>query len=254
MPKPYSVVAIIPHVATRIISIIACILLPACTWPPKIDLSPQASAQLKSIVVLRVPEPEKYGVARGATGSQLDILLLPLVIIAVADIRSKQPVFDKTLNEQRPLVMSHLVDKLAGQLERRGFAVKVIDGEVSGKPEELKVSTRDAIPQCDGIVVLSDSRISFLAHYFYSDYQPAVSATATLFAGDGKQVLYRRRHQSGNDTSASRAGAAFTSFDALIANPAAAAESLRDAAEVVAAAIAEDLRPESQPAESVGEK
>lgn len=229
-------------------SLAAVALLAGCAAPvPKIDAAPSAIASVKTIAVIRSPEPNTYtvmnfghpGFALGAIGGAM----------VASDQQSKQERLTKAIKEKSPAPMSTaLAESIASQLARSGFEVKVQDGPWYLKADgNYRIEFEKIQSDADAVLVVEPTMVGFIATSALSDYTPTLRAVATLVGRDRKQELYRGYHatgwlpyQEGWRTRPAKAG--FPNFDQLMADPAKTAGALSEAAAQLGETVAEDLK------------
>ncbi|HET7773637.1 MAG TPA: hypothetical protein VFK82_07405 [Burkholderiaceae bacterium] len=230
-----------------VFSIASLLLLAACASPvPKIDSTPAALARVKTIAVIRAPEPKTYtvvnfghpGMAFGLVGG----------LIAAGDQKSKQDELSAAMKQGNPaLTSAALPEALVSQLNQMGFQARVEDApwaEVDGK---YTLPFDKINSDADAVVVVSPTIVGFIATGLTSDYYPTMTAVVTLLGKDRKEPLYRGYHATGWQPKAdgwrfSPAKTTFGNYAALMADPKKSADALSEAARNVAASVARDLR------------
>lgn len=227
--------------------ILGASILAGCAGPvPKIDSSPAALAKIKTIAVIRPPEPKTYtvmnfghpGMAFGLIGG----------LIAGGDISSKQDKLTAVVKQQTSSKTSAiLAENIATQLTKVGFQAKVEDGPWEESDGKFKLDFEKISSSADTVLVLTPTIVGFIATGATSDYLPTITASVILLGQDRKEQLYRGFHACGWHPKAdgwrySSTSIAFANFDALMADPKKTADSLSSAASAVAATVVEDLR------------
>jgi len=229
-----------------LISISLFCLLAACAGPgTKIDIAPAALAQVKTIAVIRSPEPKTYRIYydNWRTSTALDFLFLPFV---VPDLRTKADIVSKALKAHGASVMSDLANNLSAQLIQLGFASRVDDGQWEETDGKFTLPANKIQSDADAVLVVSASFVGFAALQF-SDYHPTIRAEVTLLAKDRTVTLYRGFHWSGAGPASdpwkrSSANVTFANFDAVMADIPVSAKSLSDATYGIATTVAADLK------------
>lgn len=237
--------------ATKALLIIAIsFLLLACAGPvPKIDLAPSATANIKTIAVIRPPEPKTYSVLNFGHGGAAFGLVGG--IVAAVDQSAKQDMLSKAYQDRNVAICSELSQRVADRLNKLGFSVKVEDAqweEVDGKRVlPFKKINSDA----DAVIALSPSVVGFvatgLAGGYNNDYLPTISVVVSLLGKDRETPIYRGFHVTGWQLKAegwqfTPPTKTFSNFDSLISDPALSANALLDAADKIADSIAADLK------------
>ena len=229
-----------------LVSIPLFCMVAACAGPgTKIDIAPTALAQVKTIAVIRSPEPKTYRIYydNWRTSTALDFLFLPFV---VPDLRTKADLVSKALKAHGTAVMSDLANNLSAQLIQFGFAAGVEDGQWEEADGKFTLPANKIQSEADAVLVVLAKFVGFVAHDF-SDYHPTIQAEVTLLAKDRTATLYRDFHWSGAGPTSypwkrSSANVTFANFDAIMADIQVSARSLSDAASGIATTIAADLK------------
>lgn len=230
--------------------VVSAMLLAACAGPvPKIDLVPNALSSVKTISVIRPPEPKVYTVANFGHGGMAFGLVGGL--IAAADQNSKQEQLAKAYKESGVSVCSELSQKISDRLNSLGFSAKVEDApweEVDGKQT---LSFKKINSDADVVLVVSPTIVGFvatgMAGGYNNDYLPTIASVAIVLGKDRENPIYRGYHVTGWELKAegwkyTPPSITFPNFDALYANPNNSSVSLTDAADKIANSIASDLR------------
>lgn len=237
-------------------TIVATILLVACAGPvPKIDLAPKAMASIKTIDVVRPPEPKMYAVVNfGHPGMAFGLVG---GIVAAADQNNKQEQLARAYRENGVAVCSELSQRIADRLNEMGFNARVVDAkEVKGVDLEeangkKTLQYKDINSNSDAILIVMPTKIGFvatgLAGGHNNDYLPTISSIITLLGKDRQNPIYRGYHVTGWQLKAegwryTAPTTTFSNFDALISNPKNSSASLMDAAAKIANSIAKDLQ------------
>lgn len=222
----------------------------ACVGPlPKIDTSPTALANIKTIAVIRPPEPELYtvvnfghagigalaGVLGGAAAGGLQGQLMAQVT--------------QNLKHQYPSLLSQaLPEGIAQELNKRGYEARIEDGpweRQEGGAFQLQWEKIDS--SADGVLVVVPTIVGFVAKGLTADYVPTVIAGVTLIGKNRNDKLYRGFHASGWTPSGdgwrrSEPSFTFPNLDSILTDKQMAAASLRAGALNVAITVAEDLK------------
>ncbi|HRQ59889.1 MAG TPA: hypothetical protein PLN31_20935 [Azoarcus taiwanensis] len=216
------------------------ITLAACAGPgPRIDANVEALAKVRSIAVIRAPEPSTYMVVNfGHPGAAFGLVG---GLFAAADQNSKQDRLSEAIAASGHSVTASLAKSVADMLSRAGFETVIEDSVTDGSGGKEMIQSN-----ADAVLVIAPRIIGFLAAGATSDYLPTVAVVATLHENGAGTHLYRGSHVAGyqpkgGEWRTSPAGATFANFDALMANPERSAQSLTEAAKAVATTIADDL-------------
>ncbi|BAL26843.1 hypothetical protein [Azoarcus sp. KH32C] len=227
--------------------IAAILVVTGCAGPVrKIDTSPGALADVKTVAVIRAPEPKTYtvmnfghpGIAFGLVGG----------LVAAADQSSKQERLTKAIKEKAPAQTADaLAEGIAGQLQRRGFDARVEDGPWEENDGKFKLEFDKITSSADAVLVVTPTMVGFIATGVTSDYLPTVTAIITLLGKDRKEQLYRGFHAAGWQPKAegwrySPPTETFGNFDALMADPTKTGLALAGAAREIASTVADDLK------------
>jgi hypothetical protein len=226
----------------------AAALLAGCASPvPKIDAAPSAIASVKTIAVIRSPEPKTYtvmnfghpGMAFGAIGG----------LIAAADQQNKQERLTKAMKEKNATPTSGvLADSIATQLSRKGFDAKVEEAPWQEKDGNYRLDFAQIHSDADAVLVVAPTIVGFIATSALSDYTPTVTAVVTLLGKARQEQVYRGYHGTGwapkqEGWKMRPAKAGFANFDQLMADPARTAGVLGEAAAQIGESVAQDLKP-----------
>src|SRR5712664_2109051 len=170
--------------------------LAACVGPvPKIDSNPERLAAIKTIAVIRAPEPKTYtvlslghpGMAFGLIGG----------IVAASDQSSRQERISKAYHDQGIEVSAKLVSLITAELARLGYAARIEDApweEVDGR---YKLPYEKITSDADAVLVVSATTVGFVSTGITSDYLPTIWAGASLLGKDRKDPMYRGFHATG---------------------------------------------------------
>ena len=219
-------------------------LLAACAGPvPKIDASTEKLAAIKTISVIRPPEPKTYdvmnfghpGIAFGVIGGA----------IAASDQANKKNILNASYREKKLAINSKLADSIAERLNSSGYEAVVEEGpweEVDGK---FKLSFDKIASTADGVLVVTPTLEGFIATTT-QDYMPTVAVGVILLGKDRKEQLYKGFHSSGWAPMAkgwriTPANVTFRNFDAIIQDTKASSEALANAAIAIGQTVSTDL-------------
>lgn len=230
--------------------IVAITVLAGCATPvPKIDSSPDALANVKTIAVIRSPEPKTYTVLH--FGCPTCMFVGPLGVLAEeANRKSKQDILTHAIREKNETPTAGvLAQSIATQLTRRGFIAKVEEGpwEWNESDNHFQLEHEKITSSADAVLLVAPGTVGFIAKRPSSDYLPTILVVTTLLGKDRKELLYRGYHAVGwkppNDGwRHSPPKVTFSDFDALMADPEKTAAALTDAASEIAVTVAEDLK------------
>jgi len=222
-------------------------MITGCVGPvPKIDSSPSALTNVKTIAVIRSPEPKIYTVANFGHPGMAFGLVGGLVV--AADQNSKQNRLTEAIKEKNTEPTSgSLAESIANQLTRRGFEASVEEGPWEESDGKFKLDFEKITSTADVVLVVAPTIVGFIATGALSDYVPTLAAIVTLLGKDRKEPIYRGFHVAGWKPKAdgwrhSSPTVTFSNFDALMSDPAKTAVTLSDAASRIAVTVAEDLK------------
>ena len=232
---------------TKIISISLLAFLSACASPvPKIDVAASKLASIKSIVVVRPPPQKSYtmlnfghpGMAFGLVGG----------VIAASDQKSKQEQLTTAYKAQGVNISNALADRIAASLSSVGFQVRIEDGPWVESENGYTIQFDQIKSDADGVLVVTQTNVGFVATVAPSDYLPTITVVATLLGKDRADQIYRGYHASGWAPKAkgwrvSAPKTTFPTFNNIMADTSASAATLQEAAAAIATTIRDDLRP-----------
>lgn len=232
----------------------AAIVLVGCASPvPRIDVAQEKLAKIKTISVVRVPEPKTYtvlnighpGVAFGLIGG----------LIAAADQNSKQETLSKAYREQGIAINNVLVAELVKQLNAQGFIAQEQDAPWKEVDNSHSLKFEDIQSTADAVLVVSPTIEGFVSPQGSTSYLPTITAPATLLGDDKKNPMYRGFHAVGwrppaEGWRSTEAKNTYPNFGALMADPKASAQSLEDAARDLAQSVSRDLKRASSSAQN----
>ena len=227
------------------LTLLSLALLTACAGPvKKVDASREKLATIRTIAVIRPPEPKAYevmnfghpGLAFGVIGGA----------IAASDQSSKKNLLNASYKERNLAASSKLAGSIAEQLNSSGFEAIVEEGpweEVDGK---FKLSLDKISSTADGVLVVTPTLEGFVATTT-QDYMPTVTAVVVLLGKDRKEQLYKGFHSSGwapmgDGWRITLAKVTFRNSDALIQDTKASSEALVNAAIAIGQTVGTDLR------------
>jgi hypothetical protein len=221
-------------------------LLAACAGPvPRIDASVNSLSPVKTIAVIRPPEPKTYtvmnfghpGMAFGLIGG----------LIAGGDQASKQDQLSAAFKAQGVGFASHLASQIALKLGTAGYETAVEDGPWEEAEGRYRLPFDKINSKADAVLVVSPTIVGFIATGAISDYLPTMTAVVTLLGKDRKEQLYRGFHSSGwapkaDGWKVTPPKKTFPDFDTLMANTKASASALDNAGTAIAETVSADLR------------
>lgn len=222
-------------------------LLAACAGPvPKVDAAASKLATIKTVAVIRAPEPKTYavmnfghpGMAFGLVGG----------LIAAADQSAKQDRVSAAFKSQGAKVNGNLAEQLVTRLQASGYDARIEDGPWEEADGGYKLAFDKIDSTADAVLVASPAVVGFVATGAVSDYMPTMTVVASLFLGkERKNPLYRGFHSYGWAPKAegwknSAPKKTFANFDAVMADTKSAQTALDDAGTRLAESVAGDLR------------
>jgi len=223
-----------------------------CASVPRIDSPPGALASVKTVAVIRSPEPKTYTVWDMA--NPLGFLFGPIgSLVAAADRISKQDTLTQAIKEKNKTPTSGiLAQSIATQLTHGGFDAKVEEGPWEWKEdnETFSLEFEKIASSADAVLVVTPTIVGFIFRrddfFRIGDYLPTITVVATLLGKD-REVLYRGYHAVGWKPGVegwrhSPPKVTFSDFDALMADPEKTAAALSGAASEIAITVAEDLK------------
>ena len=221
-------------------------LLAACVGPmPKIDSSPGKLASIRTIAVIRAPEPKTYtvmffghpGMAFGLIGG----------LVAASDQNDKQERLSKAYREQGTAVAANLASQISAELVRIGYDARVEDADWEEVDGKFKLPYEKIKSDADAVLVISSSTTGFVSTGITSDYMPTIWVGVNLLGKDRKEPLYRGFHATGWQPKSdgwkfTPPTKGFANFDALMTDTRTSAKALEDATAGIAATVAADLK------------
>jgi hypothetical protein len=239
------------HALRHWFSIVCLILaLTGCAGPvPKVDLAPAAMSSVKTIAVIRVPEPTQYSVMNfGHPGMALGIIGGAVV---AGDMSAKQQKLTQVYKDNKVAVGAELSKLVAERLNAVGYQAHVEDQvwkRVNGK-EMLEL--KDIKSNADAVILITPTVLGYVATGltggYGNDYLPTLAVVVNVLGPDRKKLLYRGYHASGWELKAegwhnTKPKARFANFDMIIDNPTASAAALSDAAVAIVDSLIADMR------------
>jgi hypothetical protein len=237
------------------------IFLTGCsTILPTVNIEPQTLAQIRTITVITLPKVEHY-----VYWSEDRPLIFSGGGLHRENLRKQ--LTDAILAQGQPTVVDALAHNIAAQLRQRGFAVEVEQGhwkpvtENSHTLDFEKIDSKsDAflVPFLSGALGFIEPECMESSTSDCPGFLPTVIVTAVLYDRDKQTILYRGFHRTGfldkhrSGVLHSQKGwretphsVSFENFNALMADPKATTQALRDATSGIATTIAEDLQPQA---------
>ncbi|MGZ5685651.1 MAG: hypothetical protein ACXWG9_16120 [Usitatibacter sp.] len=227
------------------ILLVAAAMLAACGAMPKIDGDPAKLSGIRSITVIRAPEPQTYtmlnlshpGMAFGLIGG----------LVAASDAEDKAKMLSKAYHKQGRAIAASLAAKVADALKRDGYETRTEDGNWVEKDGKRTLEFAAIRSDADAVLVVTPAIIGFVAPRMGADYYPTITVGATLLGKDRKEKIYVGFHASGWEMTRegwhnTAAAVTYPNFTDLMRDTRASAASLDAAAEAIAATIAADLK------------
>lgn len=227
------------------IAVVALFALTGCATVSNQPYNKEANTQVKTIVVLPAPEVPEYsinimyhpGASFGLVGG----------LIAAAELSSKASDFTADMQGQHLDVAKMLTEAVKTEVEKRGYAVVLLD--------DYKRDGREQLQDYGTLPGKGDAYLDFVvtvagywANSHTTPYYPMLSAPVRLVSTKDKTVLYNSlivygpfggpkgaTHITPDSTFA------IDSFDTLRQSPTHSADGLKSAVQAVAKQIASDL-------------
>jgi hypothetical protein len=229
-------------------------VLAACAGQvPKIDVSPTKLSEVKTIAVIRPPEPKSYHLslpmhAANSIGFVGGIAPLGGALggfIAAAYLYVQQDRLYSALKAQGAAFASELADRVAAKLVASGYDAKVEEPPLVEADEEYNLPFEKIDSTADAVLLLSLKGVGFI--HTGAGYVPYFVTVATLLGKDRKEQMYRGYHVSGSAPEAAGwritpPSATFANFDAVMSDTKASAAALSNAVDGVAETVTADLR------------
>ena len=229
----------------RLVLLLLPLVLAACAAPaPQVAVSSQQLSAIRTVAVVRAPEPEGYtvinlghpGIAFGVIGGA----------VAASDMKQKSDQLSSALRAQGGGFTTKLADLMVLRLAAAGYDARVEDAPWQMEEGRQRLDFEKIHSDADVVLVLSPQIVGFVARGMTSDYLPSLTVVATLLDRQ-KQQIYRGYHSYGytpkqEGWKAAAPRTTFPNFDALMADPVATAAALRVAGNAIADSVAGDLR------------
>jgi len=227
------------------ILLVAAAMLAACGAMPKIDGDPAKLSAIRSIAVIRAPEPRVYTIVNLSHPGMMFGLVGGM--IAASDAEDKAHLLSKAYHDQGTAVAATLAQKIADALRREGYETRVEDGNWVEKDGKRTLEFAAIQSDADAVLVATPTIIGFVAPHLGADYYPTITVGATLLGKDRKEKVYVGFHASGWEMKRegwhnTPAPVTYPHFSDLMADTRASAASLDAAAEAIATTIAADLK------------
>ena len=227
-------------------------VLAACAGQvPKIDVSPTKLSEVKTIAVIRPPEPESYHLSLPKHTENFIVMFPGMAgaiggFIAAAYLKVQQDQLSSALKAQGAAFASELADRVAAKLVASGYDAKVEEPPLVEADEEHKLPFEKIDSTADAVLLLSLKGVGFIDTG--TGYVPYFVTVATLLGKDRKEQMYRGYHASSLNPTGNAGwritppSATFANIDALISDTKASAAALSNAVDGVAETVTADLR------------
>lgn len=242
----------------RVFAILALsAVLAACAGQvPKIDVSPTKLSEVKTIAVIRPPEPESYHLSLPKHTEGFIVMGQGIAgaiggFIAATYLYVKQDQLSSAFKAQGAAFAAELADRVAAKLVASGYDAKVEEPPLVEGDEGYKQPFEKIDSTADAVLLLSLKGVGFIDDTG-AGCVPYFVTVATLLGKDRKEQLYRGYHVSGlNPTGKAgwRTGwritppsATFANIDAVMSDTKASAAALSNAVDGVAETVTADLR------------
>jgi len=230
----------------RLFALSITLFITACAGPvPKIDASQKQLAAVKTVAVVRPPEPKTYTVLNfGHPGMAFGIIG---GLVAGADQASKQSRLSAALQSQGTDINNRLANQIASKLALNGYDTKVIDAPWEETDGRYTLPFDKIQSDADAVLLVSPTIVGFIATGVTSDYLPTVAVVVTLLGSDHKEQLYRGFHVSGwapkaDGWKVSPPQGSFANFDALMSDIKGTVAALDQAGVAISETVNTDLR------------
>ncbi|MEJ8845753.1 hypothetical protein [Variovorax rhizosphaerae] len=230
--------------------IAALALLTGCVGPvPRIEAAPAKLTEIKTIAVVRTPEPKTYTVMNiGHPGTAFGLVG---GLIAAADQISKTNTLSKAYQDQGTSTSAALTTEVVGQLKAQGYTVNEQDAPWNEKDGRFSLQFDQIQSDADAVLVIAPTLVGFVSPQNSTEYLPTVTAVATLLGKDRANPLYRGFHSVGWRPTAEGwrnrlPKTTYPNFSALMTDTRASADALNGAAADVASSVAVDLKRSSR--------
>jgi hypothetical protein len=226
------------------------ILNSACVGPlPKIEASPTSLESIKTIAVIRPPEPELYTLVNfGHAGLAALGGVLGGAVASGLQGSTMAQVTEALKRENPSLISQGLPENIARELNKRGYEAKIEDGPWERNEEgAFKFQFDKTDSSADGVLVIIPTIVGFVSTGLTEDYKPTVIVGVTLLGKNRDEKLYRGFHASGWEPKGegwrhSEPKLTFSNLDSILSDQSKAAASLTNAAANIGLTVAEDLR------------
>ena len=223
-------------------ALLALALAACAARPPKLDLSEDAAAGIESVTIVRPPDASLVIVNYGHPG----VLLGGFTgnTIAAVDLQLKSDRFTAAMRGVKFSAADALASLLAQKLAAAGYRVRIEDGYWE-RQEGRYALKLEKLPADSTVLVVAPIILGYVST-IREDYQPTITLASTLL-GKERARIYRAYHSTGHKPNSGEwkhtaSARRFANFDALMADPAASALALNQAADLVTTSIVEDLR------------
>jgi hypothetical protein len=220
-------------------------VLAGCASVPQKQVSQQTLAGIKTIVVIRPPEPTAYLVNYlsspatmfGAVGG----------LVAGLDIQKKSDALTAAFQAQNTRFCPPVADKIAANLTAMGYQVRVEDDAWEKSDKGYKLNPDKLKRDADATLLLTPGMTGFVARSTFHDYAPTMIIMARLVGRDGKEDLYLTKNVAGWDPTYGDwrrlpVKTRIANFDAIMADIPAAAQSIMEAGDAIVVAVTEDFK------------
>lgn len=222
----------------------AALVLAGCGAMPKVDSDAARLSTVRTVAVIRAPEPKTYTIINLSHPGMMFGLIGGM--IAGKDAESKQETLSKAYHDQGTQFTTTLAARIVDGLRHSGYDARVEEAPWVEKDGKQTLDFSAIQSTADVVLVTSPSIIGFVAPQMGSDYYPTMLAGATVLGKDRKDKLYVGFHASGWHMSRegwrnTAAAVTYPNFSDIMADTKASAASLDAAAAAVAATIVADL-------------
>ena len=229
---------------------IAALFLSACASPvAKIDLTKGSMSQVKTIAVMVAPEPTEYTVLNLGHGGMGFGLIGGL--IAAADQSDKQKKLTAKYNAEGVSLTTALATQISSALNNAGYNARVEKGNWVAANNQNTLAFDKIQSDADAVLVVSPTILGFVAAGLAvrnNDYLPTISVVTNLIKqGSASAPMYRGFHMTGWELRQvgwryTPPKQQFADFAALHDGSKNSSKSLNEAAAMIAATVAADLK------------
>jgi len=219
-------------------------LLAGCATPtPKVNLQAGTLKAGQTVALVESPEVVQYfiwaphpGMAFGAIGG----------LVAGADFAQRADKVKQAMAAERLVPHKELTEVYRREFERAGYRVVVVNAW-KREGNTLVADLKQVGPEYDRVLVLTPALFGFMTDGVTGNYRPTMRVRAALYGPDRTRLLYDGYHVTGTQPKgdgwiyASSIETSFTSWDLMVSQPRAMAESLRQAMGLVAKSTLRDL-------------